>query len=105
MITPFSLTSCFLIPSPLQESIPKYENSKRMKRGIENALVIDSVDTTPFYTTKIKEGDYGDDKTITEFKKMEFCDYICSLDAEKLKIIFGNLKSVIDMLMNLFNSI
>ena len=86
-------------------SIPKYENSKRMKRGIENALVIDSVDTTPFYTTKIKEGDYGNDNTITDFKKMEFCDYVCSLDAERLKMIFGNLKSEIDVLMNYFNSV
>ena len=86
-------------------SIPKYENSRRMKKGIENALIIDSVDTTPFYTTKIKEGDYGDDKTITEFKKMEFCDYICSLDSDRLKNIFKNLKTVIDMLMNMFNSV
>lgn len=76
-----------------------------MKRGIENALVIDSVDTTPFYTTKIKEGDYGNDNTITDFKKMEFCDYVCSLDAERLKMIFGNLKSEIDVLMNYFNSV
>lgn len=44
--------------------IPTYENSKRMKKGIENALVLDSVDVTPYYSSKVKEGDYGDDNTI-----------------------------------------
>ena len=84
-------------------SIPSYENSKKMKKGIENALVLDDIDTAPYYSIKIKEGDYGDDNTIVEFKKMEFCNYICSLENEDLKIIFGNLKSIIEMLMNLFN--
>lgn len=84
-------------------NIPKYENSKKMKKGIENALILDSVDTTPYYTTRTKEGDYGDDKTIKEFKKMEFCDYICSLSVDEQKIIFGNLKNVIENLIKLFD--
>ena len=82
--------------------IPTYENSKRMKKGIENALVLDSVDVTPYYSSKVKEGDYGDDNTIVEFQKMDFCDYICSLDSETLKVIFANLKTTIDMLVALF---
>lgn len=82
--------------------IPTYKNSKRMKKGIENALVLDSVDVTPYYSSKVKEGDYGDDNTIVEFQKMAFCDYICSLDSETLKIIFANLKTTIDMLVALF---
>lgn len=82
--------------------IPTYENSKRMKKGIENALVLDSVDVTPYYHKKVKEGDYGDDNTIVEFQKMAFCDYICSLDSETLKVIFANLKTTIDMLVALF---
>ena len=73
-----------------------------MKKGIENALVLDSVDVTPYYSSKVKEGDYGDDNTIVEFQKMAFCDYICSLDSETLKIIFANLKTTIDMLVALF---
>lgn len=45
--------------------IPSYKNTKRMKKGIENALILDNIDTSPFYCSKIKEGDYGDDNTIT----------------------------------------
>ena len=84
--------------------IPIYVNSKRMKKGIENALILDEVDLSPFYSTKTKEGDYGDDNTITEFNKMACCDYICSLDAETLKTIFTNLKAVIDELTSIFNA-
>lgn len=83
-------------------TIPLYKNTKRMKKGIENALILDCIDVTPFYCTKIKEGDYGNDNTITEFKKMEFCDYICSLDIETLKKVFDNLREVIDSLAEIF---
>ena len=82
--------------------IPTYANSKRMKKGIENALVLDSIDVSPYYSSKVKEGDYGDDNTIVEFQKMDFCDYICSLDSETLKVVFANLKTSIDMLVALF---
>ncbi len=84
--------------------IPTYNNSKHMKKGIENALILDEVDLSPFYSTKIKEGDYGDDNTITEFNKMACCNYICSLDAETLKTIFTNLKTVMDELTSIFNA-
>lgn len=79
-------------------------NSKRMKKGIENALILDSVDVTPYYSSKVKEGDYGDDNTIVEFQKMDFCEYICSLDSDPLKAIFANLKKIIDMLATLFQN-
>ena len=82
--------------------LPKYENAKRMQKGIENALELDSIDVTPFYSSKVKEGDYGDDNTIVEFQKMEFCDYICSLDSLTLKAVFSNLKTTIDRLVVLF---
>lgn len=32
-----------------------YENAKRMKKGIENALVLDDVDISSFYEEKIKK--------------------------------------------------
>ncbi len=73
-----------------------------MQKGIENALELDSIDVTPFYSSKVKEGDYGDDNTIVEFQKMEFCDYICSLDSLTLKAVFSNLKTTIDRLVVLF---
>ena len=73
-----------------------------MKIGIENALVLDNIDLSSFYSTKIKEGDYGDDNTIVEFKKMEFCDHICSLDKKTQQEVLANLKSVIESLVSLF---
>lgn len=82
--------------------IPTYTNAKHMKKGIENALILDSVDVSPYYSSKIKKGDYGDDSTIVEFKKMAFCDYICNLDTAILKSIFSNLQSVIDSLITLY---
>ncbi len=82
--------------------IPTFQNSKKMKKGIENALILDEIDIAPFYESKIKEGDYGDDNTIVEFKKMDFCNYVCMLEDEQQKKIFANLKGVIDMLVSIF---
>ena len=84
------------------KSIPSYPNSKRIKSGIENALILDSIDLTDFYNHKTVYGDYGEPKDIPEFKKMEFCDYVCSLDNESLKVVLGNLKTVIDFLLDIF---
>lgn len=82
--------------------LQKYNN--RFKAGIENALVLeDNLDLSKFYSKKEAIGNYGEKKTIEEFKKMEFCDYICSQPAEKLKDIFSNLKYEVDKLVNLFN--
>lgn len=83
-------------------ALPTYPNSKGMKKGIENALVLDSIDLTGFYNHKTIYGDYGEPKDIPEFKKMEFCDYICSLDDDSLKEVLGNLKREIDSLINIF---
>ena len=85
-------------------ALPTYPNSKGMKKGIENALVLDSIDLTGFYNHKTIYGDYGEPKDIPEFKKMEFCDYICSLDEDLLKVILGNLKTVIDSLLEIFKA-
>ena len=85
-----------------QRTIQKYENTKKMKIGIENALILDNVDTAPFYIEKRKEGDYGDYKIFKEFKKMEFCDYICGLENRTLEEVFANLKIEIDKLIKLY---
>ena len=85
-------------------ALPTYPNSKGMKKGIENALVLDSIDLTGFYNHKTIYGDYGEPKDIPEFKKMEFCDYICSLDEDLLKVILGHLKTVIDSLFDIYKA-
>ncbi len=84
-------------------TINAYENSKGMKKGIENALVLDSVNIEPFYSKKEKTGDYGDKSIITELDKMKLCDYICSLDDCELKIIFANLKKEIERINCIFS--
>lgn len=84
--------------------IPKYNNIKKMKKGVENALILDEIDTKDFYSQTIKEGDYGDNNVIIEFNKMSFCNYICSLKKDELKKIMLNLKVVIEeILLPLFN--
>lgn len=85
-------------------TIPQYNNSKKMKKGIENALVLDNIDTEDFYSEKTKIGDYGDDSIIKEFRKMDFCNYICSLDDEILKGVFSNLRTQIDKIIEIMNS-
>ena len=82
--------------------IPTYANSKKMKKGIENALVLDSVDVTQYYSHKIKEGDYGDDNTIVTLEKMDLCNAICKMDNGSLKEILKNLKGVIDSLLTIY---
>ena len=84
--------------------IPKYNNCKKMKKGIENALKLDEVDTSSFYSKKIKEGDYGNNTTIQEFNKTKFCEYICNLSDTELEKIMLNLKNIIkDILLPIFD--
>lgn len=86
------------------KSIPFYENNKNMKIGIENALVLDNIDLSPFYSNRESISDYGEIKSNQEFKKMKCCDSICNMDKETLKTIFLNLKKEIDKLIDLFNN-
>lgn len=82
--------------------IDEYQNSKRMKKGVENALILDNIDLSPFYSTTKKEGDYGNDNTITTFDKMACCDAICSMDSSILESVFVNIKKEIEKLLNIF---
>lgn len=82
--------------------IPHYESKWKMRRGIENALILDGISLDQFYSTKVKEGEYGEMNSISEFKKMELCEYICSLEPEVLKHILSNLKNVIESLLKIY---
>ena len=83
-------------------SMPYYENAKGMKKGIENALVLDNVDTSLYYSSERKMGDYGEEKVITRFEKMKFCKDICAMNDAELKVIFSNLKKTIDELVEIY---
>ncbi len=82
--------------------MPTYSNSKGMEKGIENALVLDDIDVSSFYSTRVKKGDYGGTTTITELEKMKFCDSLCSMPKEVLQKVFVNLKTEIDSLLEIF---
>lgn len=84
-------------------AIPPYRNSKGMKKGIENALVLDAIDLSPYYSRKTTTGDYGEEKQIQTFDKMACCDGICAMDDDTLRGVFVNLKTMIDRLVDLYN--
>lgn len=82
--------------------IDEYQNSKKIKKGVENALVLDDIDLSHFYSLKKIEGDYGNDKTIITFDKMACCDAICSMNFSILENVFKNIKKEIEKLLDIF---
>ncbi|MBD5115565.1 MAG: AAA family ATPase [Ruminococcaceae bacterium] len=90
------------VKNVIETSTPKYENSKGMVKGIENALVLDDVDLTPFYVNKEKTGNYGEITKYQEFDKMACCNSICAMDSETLKKVFTNLKEIINTFVKIY---
>ncbi|MDM8126596.1 AAA family ATPase [Mediterraneibacter glycyrrhizinilyticus] len=84
-------------------SIQKFENSAGINIGIENALVLDDIDIEPYRKQRMEIDGYGIEKLIPDFQKMKCCEDICNLDAEKLKGVFVNLKTVIDHIVELLD--
>lgn len=83
--------------------IPTFPNSKGMQKGVENALVLDDIDMSSYYSSRTIKGDYGDDTIKNEFQKMKFCNALCSMPNEVLIKVFANLKTVIDSLLEIFD--
>lgn len=75
--------------------IPQFERDD-IKRGIENALELGSIDVNEFRSTHQEIDDYGCINVIQELDKMRMCDYICGLDKAQQRIVLANLKIVID---------
>lgn len=90
------------IKNVIATSIPKYKNTKGMEKGIENALVLDDIDLSPYYINKEKTGNYGEKTQYQEFDKMACCEGICSMDDELLKKVFVNLNETIEYLIDLY---
>lgn len=82
-------------------SIQRFNNASGISIGIENALVLDGIDVEPYRKQRKEVDGYGIEKLIPDFQKMKCCEDICNLDSEKLKIVFRNLKTVIDQLTEL----
>ena len=81
-------------------SMKQYKS--KIKKGIENALVLDEIDMSEFYEEKKIPNDYGSYNVVSELEKMELCDYLCSLDDKRLEDVFFHLKEVIEVLKNLY---
>ena len=77
------------------------KNDRNIIAGIENALVFGDIDIEPFRKQKKSMNEYGIEKAIPDFHKMECCEYICSLNNEQLQNVFINLKSVIEEIIRL----
>lgn len=56
--------------------IPKNLTNTKIKKGIEN-LLPSSLFEERFYQTKTEVTDYGEEKKIQTFRKMDFCKWIC----------------------------
>lgn len=82
--------------------IPSYESKWKMKRGIENALILEDINLDDFYSERHTVGEYGEKNTIYEFNKMELCEYICSLEPARLRDVLVNLKKTIEDILQLF---
>lgn len=87
-------------------AIPKYEHAGNMNIGIENALVLNGINLENFYSYHTNPGKkYGEETTTKQFEKMWLCDYICNdLETEEQKTILMNLKTVIERIMNIFET-
>lgn len=85
----------------IMKSIKKYNNTKGMDIGVENALVLDKIDVEQFKVEHKKEVGYGCINTIQSLDKMALCNYICSLDNNTLREVFQNIKTEIDELLKL----
>lgn len=71
--------------------IPKNDSNEKVPSGVENLLPQDLF-SEDFYSKEIKPTGDGGKTTIEKLKKQEFCEYVCSLNDEK---IFDTYKSFI----------
>jgi AAA domain, putative AbiEii toxin, Type IV TA system len=57
-------------------AIPENNANTKVHKGIENLLPIELFEER-FYNKKIQFGDYGEEKIIGEFRKTDFCEWVC----------------------------
>lgn len=88
----------------LRIKMPQFLSSRGIKKGIENALVLDGLDIDCFYRKKNVVGEYGQTSTIVEPDKVALCDLVCGLDADTAKKVLVNLRDVVLKLAPFFES-
>lgn len=86
--------------------LKEYENSKGIKKGIENTLILDDLDEhelRQFYHKHCRVDEYSGKHSNEEFDKVKFCEFICSKEDSELRKVFKNLRSIIDKLVKYFS--
>lgn len=76
-------------------AIPPNGDNTKVKGGIENLFPADLFQPR-FYRNRVEEGNYGERKHIEEFKKREFCDWIC--EERKNPDDFAKFADVVEIL-------
>lgn len=83
------------------KTLKQYDNSKDIRVGIENALILDSIEMTDFYKKHQSVDEKGAKHINEELEKTKLCDYICSLDVGEKKTIYANLKIELEEIIGL----
>lgn len=89
-------------------SVNQYKSSKGCDKGTENALILDCIETKKwdgFFVEKETKNSFGKPGKTYELKKMELCNYICSLSKAERRKIFRNLKTEIEEASKVFGKI
>lgn len=83
-------------------TMPKKLSNELYKKGIENLLVLPAdFNKDNYYSTRVKEDDYGAESIIKELDKTKLCDYICGLPEIHIKDVLANLRGEIDRLLSI----
>lgn len=83
------------------KTLKQYDNKQSIMVGIENALILDSIDMKEFYMEHQSVDEKGAKHINEELEKTKLCDYICSLNIEERKAIFLNLKTELENIISL----
>lgn len=82
-------------------SMVRNSSNTLYKKGAENLLILPSdFDSQLYYSTIIKQDEYGAESTIRNLDKTKLCDYLCGLPEDELKPIFANFKNEIDNIIS-----
>lgn len=81
-----------------------YEENKGAIKGIENALCLGGVDIDGFLVLNETPAGFGKSDQRWEIDKTKLCDFICSMDNDRLKTVFANLDSEIKRVLSFLES-
>lgn len=78
----------------------QYISSSNIKKGIENALILNGINIDEYFEEKKKDTGYGKVNTEYKLQKVKLCTDICNLDKNKLKTILQYLKETLLKIQN-----